>query len=87
MNEQQIKARVHTIIRKQARLGSDAPVAPEHQLHGDLGLKVLDTLQVVMDVEDAWPGAVYFTDEQAEALHTVADVEQMVLAQLARVAT
>lgn len=81
MNEQEIKARVRGIIRKHAR-AEPAVMTADHDLHGDLGLKVLDTLQVIMDVEDAFD-PVYITDEEAENIRTVGDLERLVLDKIA----
>jgi acyl carrier protein len=82
MNEQEIKTVVRSIIRRWSAAGPVVMTA-EHDLHGDLGLKVLDSLQVVMDVEDTWPGLVYITDEEAENIRTVGDLESLVLAKIA----
>lgn len=58
-------------------------LTPTMSLHGELNLQVLDTLQVVLDLEDEWPGIVYFPDEEAEAVQTVGDLEGAVLRKIA----
>lgn len=48
----------------------------------DFAAKTLDMLQTVMDVEDEWEGVVFISDDEAESLITVGDLEQLVQAKI-----
>jgi acyl carrier protein len=59
---------------------------PDFHFRNDLGALDLDMLQLVMDVEDEFEGVVYITDDEAERLQTVGDLEKLVLAKQAQAA-
>lgn len=44
--------------------------------------KTLDMLQAIMDIEDEWDGVVYISDQEAEDLRTVGDLEALVIAKI-----
>lgn len=56
---------------------------PDFNFRNDLGALDLDMLQLIMDVEDEFEGVVYITDDEAEGLRTVGDLEAMVVAKAA----
>ena len=76
-----VSDKVRAVVRRYI-IDRGKTVEPDVPLR-DLGLKPIDVLQIIMDVEDAWEGVVYIDDDQAENIQTVADIERLVSNQLA----
>ena len=68
--DQAIEEKVKEIIVKQMGVNKDK-VAPETSFINDLGADSLDTVELVMELEDAFD--VSIPDEDAEKIQTVGD--------------
>jgi acyl carrier protein len=71
MSEQTIEQRVKKIIVEQLSVNADQ-VAPEAKFIEDLGADSLDTVELVMALEEEF--GIEVPDEQAEKLQSVGDV-------------
>ena len=68
--EESVEERVKEIIVKQMGVNKDQ-VAPETSFINDLGADSLDTVELVMELEDAFD--VSIPDDDAEKIQTVGD--------------
>ena len=75
MSEKTIEQRVKDIIVEQLGVNADQ-VVPEAKFIEDLGADSLDTVELVMALEEEFGAEI--PDEQAEKLQTVGDVNKYV---------
>ncbi|MBD3241786.1 MAG: acyl carrier protein [Chitinivibrionales bacterium] len=72
-----IESRIADVIQEVLRVNRDA-IKPESRIREDLGADSLDTVTLLMALEDAFKESI--SDEDAEGLVTVADVVTFVKA-------
>jgi len=77
--ESEVKTLIREKIRQYVPKARDRAEILSTDRWDDLGAKALCVLEVIMGCEDAYSGVVYVTDEEAEALRTVGDLEQLVI--------
>ena len=66
---------IEKIISEQLGVDIDA-VTDDKNLMNDLGADSLDTVQLIMDIEEEFD--IEITDDDAESLHTVADIRKYI---------
>jgi|TARA_B100001094_G_scaffold173803_1_gene168100 acyl carrier protein len=66
---------IEKIISEQLGVEIDT-VTDDKNLMNDLGADSLDTVQLVMDIEEEFD--IEITDEDAESLHTVGDIRKYI---------
>lgn len=81
MDEKSIEAKVKEIIVEQLRVEPDQ-VKPEAQFVNDLGADSLDTVELIMALEEAFD--IEIPDEQAEKIKTVGEALEHIKAKAAK---
>ena len=81
MDEKTIEAKVKEIIVEQLRVEPDQ-VKPEAQFVNDLGADSLDTVELIMALEEAFD--IEIPDEQAEKIKTVGEALEHIKAKAAK---
>ncbi|HKT53831.1 MAG TPA: hypothetical protein VJP88_05230 [Caulobacteraceae bacterium] len=77
MTESEIKARIHKLIRKEVPGARHRETLDAADRFAALGARDLDLLHIIFAIEDEHD--LHITDEEAESLQTVGDLERLVL--------